>query len=358
MKKILFASYSLDLGGIETALITLLKHLAPKYDITLVLERKQGIFLDQIPNNVNIVTYTASECKIKILRKFINLLKQVKFKIKYKNKFDFSASFATYSFPCSFIARNASKNSALWVHNNYMNFYGEDIIQYRLFFNRLKAEKFNRIVFVSDYDRKTFIGQFPECAKKAIECNNLIDYKSIIDKSKETVEDFSKTSGTTFINIGRHDEKQKRLSRIIQATEKLNKEGYKFRVVFVGKGSDTNIYKKESKKIKNIVFLGAKKNPYPYLKMSDCFLLSSQFEGYPVVFVESQILGKPIVTTEVSDSKKDIEGKYGIVVENSEEGVYKGMKDFLDKGFTPIEFSPEDFNNKILEKLDMIIQNK
>ena len=56
--------------------------------------------------------------------------------------------------------------------------------------------------------------------------------------------------------------------------------------------------------------------------------MSSQFEGYPVVLVESQVLGLPILTTNISDAKKDLEGKYGLVVENSSNGVYKGMKKY------------------------------
>lgn len=357
MKKILFSAYSLDFGGIETALITLLKYLAPKYDITLVLEKKQGVFLEKVPESVNIITYEASNNKIVLIRKMSNFFKQLAFRIKYSNKFDFSACYATYSYPCSFVARTASKNSALWVHNNYLNFYNNDLEKYREFFKKLKVEDYKNIVFVSEFDKKTFMAQFPECSKKAIVCNNLIDYKSILKKSEEKVEDFYKVGKTTFINIGRHDEKQKKLSRVIEATEKLNNEGYKFRVVFVGKGTETEIYKKASKKIKNILFLGAKKNPYPYLKMSDCFLMSSQFEGYPVVLVEAQILGKPIITTNVSDTKKDIDGKYGTVVENSSEGVYQGMKKFLNEGFKTKEFNPEEFNKKIIEKIEKIIEN-
>ena len=356
MKKILFAAYSLDFGGIETALITLLKYLSPKYEITLALEKKQGVFLEKIPDNVKIITYEASSYKIKVIRKISNFIRQLKFKHKYKNKFDFSASFATYSFPCSFVARTASENSALWVHNNYMNFYGDDIKQYKYFFNKLNIEEYKKIVFVSDLDRKTFIAHFPQCSKKALTCNNLIDYESIIEKSNEKVTDLRKTEKVTFINIGRHDEKQKRLSRIIDATRRLNKEGYKFRVVLIGKGSQTKQYKDFAKDLKNIIFLGAKKNPYPYLKLSDCLLLSSKFEGYPVVFVEAQILGKPIVTTNVSDSKKDIDGKYGIVVDNSSEGVYQGMKRFLEQGVQQKDFSPKDFNMKIVKKLEKIIE--
>ena len=48
MKKILFSAVSLDVGGIETALVTLLNHLANekeneeyKYEITLFLEKKE-----------------------------------------------------------------------------------------------------------------------------------------------------------------------------------------------------------------------------------------------------------------------------------------------------------------------------
>lgn len=358
MKKILFASYSLDVGGIETALVTLLKYLSSEYDITLMLERKQGIFLEQIPSNVNIITYEADKSKNKIARKLKNFIKQLRFKMKYKNKFDFSACYATYSFPCSFVARTASKNCVLWVHNNYMDFYNNNIFQYRKFFKDLHIEDYRKIVFVSSLDEKVFKAQFPEYIKKAVVCHNLINYKDVLKKANEDVDDFKKSDITTFINIGRHDEKQKKISRIISATRRLNKEGYKFRVVLVGKGSATKEYMNLSRGIKNIDFLGAKKNPYPYLKNSDCLLLSSQFEGYPVVFVESYILNKPIVTTDVSDAKIDVENKHGIVCENSEKGVYEGMKKFLEEGFETEKFDPENYNKEIVKKIEELIDKK
>lgn len=356
MKKILFASYSLDVGGIETALITLLKNISEKYEITLCLEKKQGIFLNEVPKNVKIIEYTPSSNRITLIRKMSNFIKQQIFKLKYKNKFDFSASYATYSYPCSFVARTASKNCALWVHNDFMNFFENDKMQYKNFFETLKIQEYKKIVFVSEHDKNVFINEFPESNEKAIFCNNLIDYKQIIEKSNEEVEDFNKENITTFINLGRHDEKQKKLSRIIEATKKLNKEGYKFRVIFVGQGQDTLKYKEQAKDLENIQFLGAKKNPYPYLKNSDCLIMSSDFEGYPVVFIESLILNKPIITTDVSDSKEDIQGKYGIVVEKSVDGLYSGMKNFLQNPLLIQEFDPEKFNQEILEKLKRIIE--
>ena len=386
MKKILFSAYSLDVGGIETALVTLLKYLVKDYDITLVLEKKQGMFLEDLPKEIKIIIYTPSSIKLNFIRKAINFIKQFIFKLKYKNKYDFSADFATYSMPASFVARTASKNNAIWIHNNYMNFYDNNIGQYRKFFKTLKIQNFKKIVFVSELDKKVFIAQFPELIKNTLVCNNLINYERIQKLSNEKIpdEDLEKIFGKgyknitkedkkvlnssnslaknkipIFINVGRHDEKQKKISRIIEATEKLNKQGFDFKVLLIGKGTNTKDYQNliKEKNLNNIIMLGAKKNPYPYFKLSDCFILSSQFEGYPVVFVEAQILGLPILTTNVSDSKKDIDGIYGQVVENSEKGVYKGMKQVLEKGITSTKFDPEKFNEEITQKVKQIIEN-
>ena len=356
MKNILFSAYSMDVGGIETALITLLKKINKLYNITLVLEKKEGIFLKDLPENINVITYKPSVNKNIFLRKFSNFFKKQKFKIKYKNKFDFAGSFATYSYASSFVARTASKNSCLWVHNDYLNFYNGKEKDYIEFFKKLKVNKFQKIIFVSRNDRSVFVEKLSRLAEKCVFCNNLIDYNKILEKSKEKIEDINKIeNNATFINIGRHDEKQKRLSRIINATKRLNNEGYKFNVIFVGDGKDNNSYQEQAKNISNISFVGTKKNPYPYLAQSDCLIMSSDYEGYPVVFIESQILGKPIITTDVSDSKEDIEYKFGIVVEKSEEGIYMGMKQFLDKGFVSQKFDPEKYNEEILIKLNIII---
>ena len=66
---------------------------------------------------------------------------------------------------------------------------------------------------------------FHSILKKATTCHNLINYKEILEKADEKIDDFKKKDITTFINIGRHDEKQKRLSRIIEAARSLNEKG-------------------------------------------------------------------------------------------------------------------------------------
>lgn len=357
MKKILFAAHSLGLGGIETALITLLEELVKKdYDITLVLEKKEGIFLDTLNPKINVIEYSPSNNKIIIIRKIINLCKQIKFKIKYKNKFDFSAAYATYSLSNGFVARTASKNSALWVHIDYLTKNENDEEKTKRYYKQLKCEKFKKIIFVSKESRDNYLKLFPQYKEKAIYCNNLIDGKKILEKANEKIPE-QKEKLPTFINVGRHDEKQKKLTRLIEAAEQLKKEGIKFKILFVGDGQDSKQYK-EMVKNKNlqetIIFLGKKKNPYPYYKISDCVILTSDYEGYPVVFLESMILQKPLITTNVSDYEQ-IKDKYGIVTRKEVDQISKAMKEFIESGFNIKEkFNYQKYNQEILQNLEKL----
>lgn len=357
MKKILFAAHSLGLGGIETALITLLEELVKKeYEITLVLEKKEGIFLETLNPKIKVIQYTPSNNPIILIRKMINFCKQLKFKLRYKNKFDFSAAYATYSLSNGFVARTASKNSALWVHLDYLTRNDNDEEKTKNYYKELKCEEFKHIVFVSKESRENFVKLFPDCKEKALYCNNLINGKKIIEKSEEEINE-KKENIITFLNIGRHDEKQKRLTKLIEVAEKLKKDGLNFRILFVGDGQDHNMYKEivKNKQVEDkIIFLGQKKNPYPYYKISDCVVLTSDYEGYPVVFLESMILKKPIITTNVSDYEQ-IQGKFGMVTTKEIDNIYNTMKNFIQNGFElKEEFDYQKFNEEIIQNLERI----
>ena len=341
MKKLLFGAYSLDIGGIEKALVILVNKLQEKgYDITLVLEKKQGIFLNEIDPKIKIIEYAPSNSKNKIQRKIINLIKRIKFTLKYKNKYDFSASFATYSLPASFIARTASKNCYLWGHADYLTLFDGNAEEMKEFFIERNYDKFKKIIFVSKEGKDSFIKVFPEMKEKTMVCNNLIDANKILELSKEKIpeEDLSKINKlentqketTIFINVGRHQEKQKKLSRLIEAATMLKKDNMNFKIIFIGK----------------------KQNPYPYFKIADCVVLTSDYEGYPVVFLESFILEKPIITTKVSDYK-EVENKYGFVTEKDTKDIYEKMKNFILNGFEIKEkFDYKKYNEEILKKIE------
>ena len=208
MKKLLFSAVTLDVGGIETALVTLLNYLVrekknnkSKYEITLVLENKQGLFLDVLDKNIKIIEYSPDNNNNILIRKIKNLIKQIKFKKKFKNKFDFACSFATYSNSGAFVARNASKNSCLWCHMDYLAMFNENQNMVKDFFKEKHYKKFKHLVFVSERSKRTFLKVFPKEKSKTIYINNLINYENIIEKSKIKIEDVKRENIPTFINV-------------------------------------------------------------------------------------------------------------------------------------------------------------
>ena len=359
-KRLLFTAYSMGLGGIETALCNLLNRLDyKKYEVTLILEKKEGIFLDQIPKQVEVLEYKISDDKFVPLRKIKNRLKLIKWQKKLKNQYDFSCCFATYSIPGAHLALAASENSHLWVHLNYYITYKENEEEMAKFFEGVMAPKFKRIVFVSEENRREVCKHYEVIKDKAYVCNNFINGEDVLEKAKEKC-DYERGKEKLFVNVGRHDEYQKRLTRIINASERLKREGYKFKILFIGDGDDHQMYEDLIKTLElehRIIMLGKKKNPFPYYKMCDAVLLSSEFEGYPVVFLEAMLLHKPLLSTKVSDWET-LDGKFGIFCDCGEDAVYHMMKKYLDKGFEiKGKFDYKKYNREIEDKIVSFIDD-
>lgn len=361
MKKILITANNLEIGGIEKALINLLNRFDyDQYDVTLILAEKKGIFLSMVPSSVKVLEYKISNCKITLIRKIKNRLKLLMWKRKLNNKFDFSCSFATYSIPGAHLALAGSKNNALWIHGNYYINYKKNEVAMRQFLDSVMIKNFKRLVFVSNENLRDVTDHYPALKNKSIVCNNYIDGESMLKMANEEC-DFKKEIIPTFLNVGRHDEYQKRLIRIIKASKRLMDEGYNFQILFIGDGPDTEKYQKlvnQNDLDDTIIFLGRKKNPYPFYKLCDAVLLSSEYEGYPVVFLESRLMGKPIISTKVSDYE-NLAGKVGIFKDKSTDGVYLAMKEYLDNGFDIREqFDYHNFNNHIDSTITKIINDE
>ena len=70
----------------------------------------------------------------------------------------------------------------------------------------------------------------------------------------------------------------------------------------------------------------------------------------------SKVFNVPIITTNVSDAKKDIDKKYGIVTNNNFDSYYKSLKTFLDNGFELKEkFDYKKYNENILKNIYELI---
>ena len=355
-KKMIIFNAKISYGGLEKAMVNLINkgNLNEKYDLTLFLTYfGKNNYLDQLPNNINIKCACRGSWNIfgKVKAIIYILYSYLYFMI---NKYDVAVCYTHHHPILAKLARLSSKNNIVFIHSNILE--GTTKKQ-QAKYRRCCYDKFKSIVCVSD-NAKNALTKFIKRDHNIYSINNFIDGDYVLDCAEEKVEDFNFDKNKIyFVSVGRHDEKVKKLTRIINATYKLNKEYDNFEVLFIGDGKDDEMYQEQIKKldIKNIHLLGKKLPPYNYMKHCNAFLTSSVREGYPVVFIESMILNLPILTVDVSDAKKDIDGKYAIVVKNDDDSIYYAMKQFLENGFIIKEkFDYKKFNEKINEELSKL----
>ncbi|WP_053985598.1 glycosyltransferase [Niameybacter massiliensis] len=126
---------------------------------------------------------------------------------------------------------------------------------------------------------------------------------------------------------------EKGYERLIHIHARLIREGIKHTLTIIGEGVLHSELEKLIQKLEveqSCKLLGAKSNPLPYMKQADLFVCSSLSEGLSGVVVESMYLNKPIVATRsMGPSELLQEGAYGLLVDNTEEGLYEGIKRML-----------------------------
>ena len=180
MKKIVIFSKNLNIGGMEKSLITLLNNINLKrYNVTLVLEKKEGCLQNELKKGIKIIDYNLSNNKNILLRKITNLIKKISFIMRNYNKFDCSINYATYSIFGSQMSRICSKNNIIFIHSDYYNVYNKNIEAVKKFCELIKLNKFKKIIFVSKHSKENLIRVIPEIRKKSFLLGNLIDYKEI-----------------------------------------------------------------------------------------------------------------------------------------------------------------------------------
>lgn len=250
------------------------------------------------------------------------------------------------------------------------------------FVKTIVKNNIRKIVFVSKKSKETFnnIVDKEYIIKnniKTFNIKNYIDGENIISKSnefkeiendtkyeqlKEIIKEHNKNGNIIFLNVGRHSKEKnlitlvKVFNNIIKNSEKENKKDNenqnqnqnqkedeygdnilekKIYLLMVGDGKETKElvkYVEENKLTDRIIFLGNKKNPYPYFKMADYVILTSLNEGYPVVFQEAMILDKKIITTDVSDAVIDIkEQQRGYIISFDEKNMKNEIIEIVKK---------------------------
>ena len=159
---------------------------------------------------------------------------------------------------------------------------------------------------------------------------NILD-SNIVEKSKEPVEQKSKRHRLNLVSVGRL-EYVKGYDRLIDAMSVLvNDYNFDVGLTLVGDGSQRANLEREAVEqglTNNIFFVGSRSNPYPYVAEADVYICPSREEGFNIALLEAMTLGKPVIATNSAGPAEILDnGKYGILVENTINGLFFGILD-------------------------------
>lgn len=364
MKKILFVYDRMMTGGTTAALLSLVSEFDyDEYSVDLQLFDFDGEFHDQIPEMVNVLPKVAKREKkyIKLQKLVMLFLSGAIWKVlvlyyKYRNTdkgnlrlilMHYGALIQAgmsgnvkedYDVAIGFIEGWAShyvlsdkvkaKKKIVWFHPDYEASYLIPEI------DKKSLSKADAIITVSKHCQENMINVFPEYKEKIKVIENITSHKLINERAAEHIDEFSKGM-INLCTVARCDIQVKGLDRIVYALKRLKEENLIEGVVWHYIGSGPQLEElvklvKENNLESNVMIHGQKKNPLPYLKQMDAFVLASRYEGKPVSVEEALALKKPCIVTEYASAREQlVDGKNGIIVENSSEGVYEGIKRYI-----------------------------
>ncbi len=306
-KNISILIYSLAAGGAERVVSILLKELSIKYNITLFL-MNNTIFYD-IPKSIKIIYLEKSNPDESGVKKFLKLpvlgWKYRKFIKKY-NVF-ISLSFMNRPNYINVFAKLFGSRSKTIISERIAPFGEYGGLSFKDRINRLlikflypKADIIIPNSKLTGFELNRFFNVLEEKIKIIY---NPIDLKKIENlKNKDII---IKKEKFTFVTVGRF-ERQKNHMLLIDAFYKLNLD---IEIWLIGDG---HLRKKIEEKISNlklkekIKLLGKQKNPYKFLAKADCFIFSSNYEGFPNVLLEALACNLPVISTDCISGPREI----------------------------------------------------
>jgi len=306
----------------ERLLVYLLKNIdLEKFEVSLLLGNRKGMFIDEIPEDIKVISLNVSHIRHSI----IGLIKYFK-----KEKPDIFISFLSHANLVSIISKILSGAKTKIViserstfsklsEQSAGNIYDKLIGQFIFFFLvKIFYPRADRIICVSKAaaeDLSDVIGK----NKKIVFIYNGFDFKKIIELSKEKIDypEFYSDNLPIICAVGRLV-KAKDYPTLLNAFSILFKK-VKSQLIIVGDGEDMDKLKAIAQRLdvsKSVYFAGFQKNPYKYMAKADVFVLSSITEGLPNVIVEAMACGTPVVSTDCKSGPNEIieDGRNGFLV--------------------------------------------
>ena len=361
--KILFIMSSLRNGGAERSLVNLLQLFDyQKYEVDLLLFQEEGIFLEQLPNEVHILhdcdilhlLYAKGNNRIKGIKhplltfdhywgtfwarkktESMYASRQYRWEHYYKDripsiktkKYDVAISSIHGDQLYYLVDKADAKRKIAWIHTDYskLNALEEHDLKY--------MRQVDSVVSISNICVETLCKTFPSIKEKFCMLPNLTSSSSIkYLAEKEYPKEYG---GDEFkiVSVGRLIH-LKGFDMAVDAASILKENGLKFSWFILGDGelkTELNMQIK-NKNVDDCVFLlGATDNPYKYMDGADILVQTSRYEGKSVVLDEAKILGKPIVVTNYDTVKDQVNDNEGVIVNMSSEAIAAGIMKIIPR---------------------------
>ena len=334
-KKILFLIPNLAHGGAERVLVNLVNNLdKSKYDVTVRTLFDVGVNRQYLSPDVRYIgglkhQFRGNNTLMKLFSpKFL-------WKLIVREHYDVAVSYLEG--PTSRIlsgCKDPDTKRVAWVHIE-LGSPERAAIGFR---SPKEAESaynsFDRIIAVSDQVKKCFCDNLAITAPVSV-LYNTNETEQIREKAKiEPSDDCFSVGDIPAVCSVAKIMPTKGFDRLLNVHKRLLDEGYRHRVYLLGIGEEEAKLRRKAIEYgveDSFIFLGFKDNPYQYVSRCDLYVCSSRREGFSTAVTESLIVGTPVVSTDCSGARELLgeQNEYGIVVENSEDGIYEGMKKML-----------------------------
>ena len=373
MEKIIFGITSLTLGGAERVLVDMANKLVEKFDITIFTIYSNGELEKELDKRIHLKslynkTYKDLNKAEKILIPLSVFFNKKKIYREYVDNEKYIAQIAFLEGAITRIFSVKTKNNSkkiAWMHNDISKVFGNSIkAKIKRIIDRNAYEKYDVLAFVSIDNLDKFNKVYDDMMlphEKVIK--NYINAKRILELSNNEYEEIFDNKEVNIVQVSRLVE-QKAIDRLIQVHAKLINEGIKHHIYIIGDGPLKSKLEQQIEKYKikdTFTLLGAKQNPYPYIKNADAFCLFSAFEGYPMVVEEAKILKKYIAVTNTSAREVLFDyAENSMIVNNSEEGIEKAIK-YIVKNKSKILEKNNNYiyeNDKIIDKIVKVIKEE
>lgn len=149
-----------------------------------------------------------------------------------------------------------------------------------------------------------------------------------------------------FVTVGRLSP-EKNHARLLDAFAEVHAEHPDARLVIVGDGPLRDALGARRSLLgldDSVVMTGALRNPFAVLSAADCFVLSSDYEGQPMVLLEAAVAGLPIVTVRFGSVADSLPEGQLHIVDQTVAGLAQGMRDYLAGELAPAALAAAAYN--------------